>query len=57
MDVIENLPDDIRLGDCCDDAQLATALGTALNLYFEHPLESFCPGKRSQGTIGFSIRI
>ena len=39
MDVIENLPDDIRLGDCCDDAQLATALGTVLNLYFEHPLE------------------
>ncbi len=30
MDVIENLPDDIRLGDCCDDAQLATALGTVL---------------------------
>ncbi|MCZ6757763.1 MAG: hypothetical protein O7C39_05720 [Bacteroidetes bacterium] len=32
MDVIENLPDDIRLGDCCDDAQLATALETVLNL-------------------------
>ena len=57
MDVIENLPDDIRLGDCCDDAQLATALGTVLNLYFEHPLEPLSPGKRSQRTIGFSICI
>ena len=57
MDVIENLPDDIRLGDCCDDAQLATAFGTVLNLYFEHSLEWYVTRRSAQesGARGRSV--
>ncbi len=52
MDVIENLVDDIRLSNRCDDAQPTTTLGTQLDVDFENSLEALCPGKRSQGTIG-----
>ncbi len=52
MDVVEDLLDDVRLIDCCNHPQLATALRTQLNVQFENSFESFCPGKRGEGKIG-----
>ena len=49
MDVVEDLLDRVWLCDRCDDAQPTTALGTQLDI----PLESFCPGKWSEGAVGF----
>ena len=49
MNMVEDLLDHVWLGDRCDDAQPTTALGTHLNIYFEDPLESLCPGKWREG--------
>ena len=57
MDVINNLLDDIGLCYGSDDAQPTTALGTHFYVNLENTLQSFCLGKRGQGTIGFSIGI
>ncbi len=53
MDVVEDLLDRVWLGDRCDDAQPNAALRTQLNIDFEDPLESLCPGKWSEGAVGF----
>ena len=53
MDVVEDLLDRVWFGDRCDDAQPTAALGTQLNIDFEDPLESLCPGKWSEGAVGF----
>jgi len=51
MDVIEDLLDCVWFGDRCDDAQPRAAHWTQLNIDFEYPLESLCPGKWREGPV------
>ena len=57
VDVVKDLLDHVWLRNRGDDPQLAAAPRAHLDIYLEHPFQSLCPGKRSQGIVGFSIGI
>ena len=47
-DVVEDLVDDARVGDICDDAQCAATQGTYGDIELEGTPEALCPGQSMQ---------
>lgn len=57
VDVVEDFLGHVGWDDGRNDSQFTATHGTQFDLNLENPLQSACPGKRSEGSVDFYYRF